>query len=89
MRTKSMLVTLGIMSTAALGYKWYKSSRQKEETTMLTTLLNAGMPDQMESKEIDQLENAKMVSEGSQFGVRYFNESTEDAQEELENRLQH
>jgi hypothetical protein len=43
-----------------------------------TTLLNAGMPDQVDDLEIDQLENAKMVSEGSQFGVQYYNELKEN-----------
>ena len=37
------------------------------------TLLNAGKPDQVADLELDQIENAKMVSEGSQFGVQYYN----------------
>lgn len=37
------------------------------------TLYNAGKPDQVDDLELDQLENAKMVSEGSQFGVQYYN----------------
>ncbi|AIF43884.1 hypothetical protein [Virgibacillus sp. SK37] len=35
---------------------------------------DAGVPDQSETKDLAQLENAKMVSEGSQFGVQYYNE---------------
>lgn len=35
---------------------------------------DAGVPDQSESKDLAQLENSKMVSEGSQFGVQYYNE---------------
>ncbi|WP_010097919.1 hypothetical protein [Ornithinibacillus scapharcae] len=37
------------------------------------TFSNAGKPDQVDDLELDQLENAKMVSEGSQFGVQYYN----------------
>ncbi|WP_042145076.1 hypothetical protein [Paucisalibacillus sp. EB02] len=37
------------------------------------TFYNAGKPDQVDDLELDQLENAKMVSEGSQFGVQYYN----------------
>lgn len=89
MKIQSMLVTLAMLALATVGYKWYKHASNREETTHLRTLLNAGIPDQMESTEMDQLENSKMVSEGSQFGVRYFNESLEDAQEQLDDRLQH
>ncbi|SFJ92049.1 hypothetical protein SAMN04487936_105216 [Halobacillus dabanensis] len=38
----------------------------------------AGQPDQ------DNLDNAKMVAEGSQFGVQYYNELTEKEREILE-----
>lgn len=36
-------------------------------------LEDAGIPDQVDSKDHAQLENAKMVSEGSQYGVNYYN----------------
>jgi hypothetical protein len=39
-----------------------------------STFEDAGVPDQSEEKDLAQLENAKMVSEGSQFGVQYYNE---------------
>ncbi|RDW17961.1 hypothetical protein [Oceanobacillus chungangensis] len=39
---------------------------------------NAGVPDQVPSIEHEQLENSKMVSEGSQFGVQYYNEKKEE-----------
>lgn len=39
-----------------------------------STFEDAGVPDQSENKSLEQLENAKMVSEGSQFGVQYYNE---------------
>lgn len=38
----------------------------------------AGAPDQMEQTELDDFENSKMVSEGSQFGVQYFNNQMYD-----------
>ncbi|WP_430786186.1 hypothetical protein VBD025_13145 [Virgibacillus flavescens] len=43
-----------------------------------STLDDAGVPDQVENKEPSQLENSKMVSEGSQFGVNYYNEVKEE-----------
>ncbi|MFD1360209.1 hypothetical protein [Lentibacillus salinarum] len=39
----------------------------------VSTFEEAGIPDQAEPKDAAQLENAKMVSEGSQFGVEYYN----------------
>lgn len=38
------------------------------------TFEDAGVPDQSSEQDISQFENAKMVSEGSQFGVQYYNE---------------
>jgi hypothetical protein len=49
------------------------SSSDSTEIDEDLTLYNAGKPDQVDDLEIDQLENAKMVSEGSQFGVQYYN----------------
>src|SRR5690625_7662412 len=40
-----------------------------------STFEDAGVPDQSEEKDLAQLENAKMVSEGSLFGVQYYNEN--------------
>lgn len=48
------------------------------------TLEDAGKPDQSSEKDLAQLENAKMVSEGSQFGVQYYNENKEEIKEEIE-----
>ncbi|RDW18524.1 hypothetical protein CWR48_12740 [Oceanobacillus arenosus] len=39
-----------------------------------STFENAGIPDEAPNLDHEQLENAKMVSEGSQFGVQYYNE---------------
>lgn len=49
------------------------SKGKAEETNFVRTLSKAGAPDQLKQTEIDDLENSKMVSEGSQFGVQYFN----------------
>ncbi|MFB4167633.1 hypothetical protein [Virgibacillus sp. JSM 102003] len=47
-----------------------------------STFEDAGIPDQADNKDPAQLENAKMVSEGSQFGVEYYNEVKENESEE-------
>ncbi|WP_296363252.1 hypothetical protein [Virgibacillus sp.] len=47
------------------------------QNSIRSTLEEAGVPDQSEDKGLEQLENAKMVSEGSQFGVQYYNENKE------------
>lgn len=56
-----------------------KKDKLKSEESTLRVFENAGMPDQSADNELDQLENAKMVSEGSQFGVQYYNEKVEEA----------
>lgn len=55
----------------------YKMSIFNSETNH-SLLKNAGIPDQLEDQDITQLENAKMVSEGSQYGVNYYNEIQEE-----------
>ncbi|MEW9677852.1 hypothetical protein ABRT01_17080 [Lentibacillus sp. L22] len=47
----------------------------------VSTLDEAGIPDQTAKKDLAQLENAKMVSEGSQFGVNYYNEVKADEEQ--------
>lgn len=53
------------------------SIADKFEKNEVSTLDEAGIPDQTGNLDSAQFENAKMVSEGSQFGVNYFNEVTE------------
>lgn len=48
--------------------------KDSKDATFDTTLEDAGRPDQTNNKDLAQFENAKMVSEGSQFGVNYYNE---------------
>ncbi|GAA0446069.1 hypothetical protein GCM10008983_24810 [Lentibacillus halophilus] len=49
-----------------------RHNRQRDEE-MESTLMDAGMPGQVDDDDAAQVENAKMVSEGSQFGVEYYN----------------
>lgn len=48
------------------------------ESLLDHTIKEAGLPEQMEEQDAAQLENAKMVSEGSQFGVQYYNKLKEE-----------
>lgn len=45
-------------------------------------LINAGIPDQTEHFDETKMENTKMVSEGSQYGVHYYNEWQEKEDQE-------
>jgi len=70
MKKQLLIATgIGVISAAAISYYLM----QKNDNKKNTTFDNAGVPDQSENKDLAQLENAKMVSEGSQFGVQYYN----------------
>ena len=71
MKNNTILLGIGILLTCGIAYMIWMSNRRKEELTFNHTFEQAGRPDQIErnDKDMDQLENAKMVSEGSQFGV--------------------
>jgi len=49
-----------------------------------STLEEAGIPDQLDRVDLAQVENAKMVSEGSQYGVNYYNEIKEEENKKVE-----
>ena len=51
-----------------------KNSGQKQHTTLEA----AGIPDQIETSDQAQIDNADMVSEGSQYGVDYYNKVVQD-----------
>ena len=73
---------------AALGVKYLQNKAEPSNSntsTLTDTLMNAGIPDQVDNTALDQLENSKMVSEGSQFGVQYFNEIAEETEQSLRN----
>ncbi len=71
-----MLLTVAAAVAVGTGtYYLYQKMRNNEEA--MDTLHYAGIPDQVGTNEIDDIENAKMVSEGSQFGVQYYNDVKE------------
>src|SRR5699024_1625761 len=55
-----------------------KSVKNTNEFSLGSTLEDAGRTDQTNNQDLAQLQNAKMVSEGSQFGVNYYNEVKEN-----------
>lgn len=75
-------------AAAALGTTLVMKMRNSDEsTTLMHTMRNAGEPDQVDRLELDQLENAKMVSEGSQFGVQYYSDAKEEVLDEIEKKI--
>lgn len=50
----------------------------ESEYEYFSVLEEAGIPDQLDRIDLAQIENAKMVSEGSQYGVNYYNEIQEE-----------
>lgn len=57
-------------------------SKLKNRNAKNTTLEEAGVPDESVKKDTAQLENSKMVSEGSTFGVNYYNETKVEEEEQ-------
>lgn len=54
-----------------------KISGRKKQDAFESMLEDAGNPGQTVKQDEDQIEKAKMVAEGSQFGVQYYNEMRE------------
>lgn len=73
---KRYLAAIGALGVGA-ATSYFAKKRNKNEG-MADTLTNAGMPDQVDYEDHSQLENSKMVSEGSQFGVQYYNHQKSD-----------
>lgn len=83
-------VGAGVIGAGAASYFFLNESQKskikesvnnllhKQMNTGESTFEKAGHPDQMDAKDAADLENAKMVSEGSQFGVQYYNEKQEE-----------
>lgn len=88
MKKRYVIPVVGAVASAGIGYLLMKTSKSDEQTTFMDTLAQAGMPDQLNADDNDQLENAKMVSEGSQFGVQYFNQTLEDEMKELDEQIE-
>ncbi|HEX6595269.1 MAG TPA: hypothetical protein VF095_11950 [Bacillota bacterium] len=72
MKKRYLLSAAGALGIGILGY--YLTKRQRQSNEQYSTFEHAGAPDQSPVNDLAQLENAKMVSEGSQFGVQYYNE---------------
>ena len=82
MKKRYILPLIGALATLGVKY-WQKNKEDNSNTnTLANSLVNAGIPDQVDNTDLAQLENSKMVSEGSQFGVQYFNEIAAEESEE-------
>jgi len=86
MKKRYVVPLVGV--AAAAGVTYLMRNRKNEGSldsvkTVEDSFVQAGLPDQVDRLDDAQLENAKMVSEGSQFGVQYFTEAAEGKVEEL------
>lgn len=81
---KRYIITAGVAGAlgATVAGRYLKNRNENEKIN--TTFEDAGIPDQTSSMDLAQFENAKMVSEGSQFGVNYYNEMKEAFEKEEE-----
>jgi len=84
MKKRYVLPIIGAIATVGVGY-YMKNKGQNESFSK--PFINAGIPDQIENNDPSQLENSKMVSEGSQYGIHYFNEMAEDEMEALSEKI--
>lgn len=76
-KMRFIFITIGFSLLSVVLYSMMKQrTENKKQTTFAHTFAKAGAPDQMKMDGVDvtHLENNKMVSEGSQFGVQYFNQ---------------
>ncbi|MBY7143763.1 hypothetical protein KFZ56_12045 [Virgibacillus sp. NKC19-3] len=74
---KRYILSAGAIGAAVTGYLLtgkFKTNKKESDTL----LEDAGIPDQLANSSPAQRDNAKMVSEGSQFGVQYYNEVQEE-----------
>lgn len=73
---KRYVASLGVAGAGVAAGIWLKNKSRNQ--TEPNTMEQAGIPDQTENVDHTQLENAKMVSEGSQFGVQYYNKKYQE-----------
>lgn len=81
------IISLGILLAAGVGYYMLFKCKREGAEGFTSSFERAGRPDQIprqDAKDIAELENAKMVSEGSQFGVQYYNKTSKEEREMLE-----
>lgn len=79
MNKRQLLIASGIGVLGAAAVSFFINNKKEERSH--STFENAGIPDQAENPDLAQLENAKMVSEGSQFGVQYYNHVQADLED--------
>lgn len=78
MRKRSIVSIAGVVGiTGIMGYLLKNKTNQNQ--SYQKTIQKAGIPDQLKEDNRDELsENADMVSEGSQYGVSYYNQVQEE-----------
>ncbi|WP_407268137.1 hypothetical protein [Radiobacillus sp. PE A8.2] len=67
MKKRWMIPAIGAISAGAISYTVFSVKKQKNKQSNSLPIEPAGVPEK------DNTDNAKMVSEGSQFGVNYYN----------------
>src|SRR5699024_1879955 len=71
---KRYMITAAMAGALGAGIIGYLTKKRRQSDEVYSTFENAGAPDESPDRSLSQLDNAKMVSEGSQFGVQYYNE---------------
>lgn len=74
---KNVYILTAVGLSALAGYVVMKKVQKKNEKDH-TLLEDAGIPDQVNHQDPEQFSKADMVSEGSLYGVQYYNEVTDD-----------
>lgn len=78
MKNRWLYTLLGTLSMVVVFFITRKNRRLSLNNYF--PLKNAGKPDQADRVDDTLLENSKMVSEGSLYGVQYYNEMAEEQQ---------
>lgn len=73
MRKVLLPLTVGTLGAGALAV-WYYTNKNKDINRHVVELAKAGIPDQLDLYDDAHFENTKMMSEGSHYGIDYFNE---------------
>ncbi|ARI77614.1 hypothetical protein [Halobacillus mangrovi] len=90
MRKRWIYTAVGAAAGGAAAFFLRNEESRKQVVDKAKSLQNNfkkkdGLPvEEAGNPQLDNLENADMVSEGSQFGVQYYNELTEKEREILE-----
>ncbi|KHE68093.1 hypothetical protein [Halobacillus sp. BBL2006] len=90
MRKRWIYTTIGAVAGGAAAYFLRNEENRQQVVDKAKSLQNnftqkEDLPiEEAGNPQLDNLENADMVSEGSQFGVQYYNELTEKEREILE-----